>query len=475
MGHMARLMFFVLLLLGPALAQNLVALAPQGAVAGFYLADLRGSPYLRGFASDWKASGMEALLGQELRQQVGQATDLLGLAAGGLVAAAYPDGFFVLGRPSPAALEALRKEARGLRPVGGWQVGGDRDVQIGLSRELFFAASPKHAQLFLQNRRGLQAPAQGDIVFWASLPQELAQSLGLPPMTSRALRTLGRFSYSLQLTPGGYTEEARLELNPSLDPRLAGLLLPKERPYDPAELPQGYSVTTGVFDLGQFTAYLKGLLGELNVPLELDLSAFGARYALVSAKGPPPAPDGRGEGLLGHTLIYWEVKDPNLAEANLTALFRGLAAFSTPEGQGGFRTLGSVGGFKAVEVGLAGVFYYRLEPNRLTLATSKSALEAVGNPPWGRDPDFRRFRVRVPTNAIGFTYSNQGALMREQAALLAGLLPQAIGQAGGFERRLGRALSGFLERIAQRFGPGLSYTVVEGHRRLSRGFYEVRW
>ncbi|RIH86187.1 hypothetical protein Mlute_01343 [Meiothermus luteus] len=463
------------LLLGSALAQNLVSLAPPGAVAGFYLADLRGSPYLQGFAADWKASGMEALLGRELRQQVGQAVDLLGLAAGGLVAAAYPDGFFVLGRPSPGALEALRKEARGLQSLGGWQVGGDKEVQIGLSRELFFVASPKYAQLFLQNRRGLGAPARGDLVFWGSLPQGLAQDLGLPPRTSSALRALGRFTYSLQLSPGGYTEEARLELNPTLDPTLARLLLPKERPYDPTGLPQGYSVTTGVFDLAQFATYLKGLLSELNIPLELDLKGFSPRYALVSVKGPPPAPDGRGEGLLGHTLVYWEVKDPALAEANLLALMRALAAFSTPEGQGGFRTLGSVGGFKAVELGLAGVFYYRLEPDRLVLATSKSALEATANPPWGRDPGFRRFRVRMPANAIGFTYTDQGALMREQAALLAGLLPQAIGQTEGFERRLGQALAGFLERVAQRFGPGLSYTVVEGHRRVSRGFYEMRW
>jgi hypothetical protein len=195
------------LLLGSALAQNLVSLAPPGAVAGFYLADLRGSPYLQGFAADWKASGMEALLGRELRQQVGQAVDLLGLAAGGLVAAAYPDGFFVLGRPSPGALEALRKEARGLQSLGGWQVGGDKEVQIGLSRELFFVASPEYAQLFLQNRRGLGAPARGDLVFWGSLPQGLAQDLGLPPRTSSALRALGRFTYSLQLSPGGYTEE----------------------------------------------------------------------------------------------------------------------------------------------------------------------------------------------------------------------------------------------------------------------------
>lgn len=158
-----------------------------------------------------------------------------------------------------------------------------------------------------------------------------------------------------------------------------------ERPFDAADLPQGYSVSTGVLDLGRVGAYLPGLLREFDLQLNLDLRAFGSRFAMVSVKGPPPAPDGRSEATFGHDLIYWEVRDPATAEANLLALLQSLAAFSTPEGQGGFRVLGSEGGFKAVEVGLGGTLFYKLEPTCLVIATSRSAAQAVGNPPWSQD------------------------------------------------------------------------------------------
>lgn len=42
-------------------------------------------------------------------------------------------------------------------------------------------------------------------------------------------------------------------------------------------------------------------------------------------------------------------------------------------------------------------------------------------------------------------------------------------------RELARALTDFMERLAKRFGSGLSYAVVEGNSLISRGFYEVRW
>ncbi len=470
---MARLLASVLLL-GSALAQNLLALAPQGAVAGFQLSDLRNSRYLAGLAQDWKSSGLETLLKRELQKEVGGQADLLGIAAGGVAAALYRDGFFLIARPSPAALQAVRRETRGVRPEGGWLVGGDSEVLTGISRELVFLASPKYARLFLQGRRGLQAPARGDIVLWGALPQDLVRSLGLPPRTQSALSTFRRFSYALQLTPGGYTDESRLELNPGADPTLAALLLPKERPFDAGNLPQGYAVTSGVFDLGRLGAYLPGLLREFDLRLNLDLRAFGTRFATVSVQGPPPAPDALGEGLLGHSLIYWEVRDPVTAEANLLALLQTLAAFATPQGQGGFRMLGNEGGFKAVEVGLMGKLYYRLEANRLVLATSESALQATHTPPWNQNPDFRRFRVRIPAGAVGYTFSQQGVILQEQATQLARLLPQAIGSSG-LEGELVQSLASFTERLAKRFGAGLSYTVVEGNALVTRGFYEVRW
>lgn len=475
MGIMARLMIFLLLLLGPALAQNLIALAPPGAVAGFYLNDLRGSRYLSGLAADWKQSGMEALLNRELRQQAGSDAALLGIAAGGLAAALYTDGFFVIARPSTEAMQVLRRETKGLRPQGGWLVGGDREVEMGFSRDLVFMASPKYARLFLQNRRGLQAPVRGDIVLWGAPPQDLLRSLDLPPRALGAARTFRRFSYAIQLTPGGYTDESRLELNPASDPALASLLLPKEQPYNAADLPRGLSVTTGVFDLSRFGAYLPGLLREFDVRLSLDLRAFGARFATVTVQGPPPAPDGRSEAILGHTLIYWELRDPPTAEANLLALLQSLAAFSSPDGQGGFKVLGNEGDFKAVEVGLGGVLYYKLEANRLILATSKSALAAVKNPTWRTDPGFQRFRVRIPANAVGYTFANQGAILQQQFGSLNDLLPLTIGQGDALERDLIKSFGSFLELVGKRFGLGLSYAVVEGNSLVNRGFYEVRW
>lgn len=477
MKGMARLMIFVLVLLSPALAQNLLSLAPQGAVAGFYMNDLRGSRYLGGLAADWKQSGMEAFLGRELRKQAGADANLLGIAAGGVAVALYNDGFFVMVRPSAAAMQALRAETKGLRPQGGWLVGGDRDATTGISRELAFIATPKYARLFLQNRRGLQAPVRGDIVLWGAPPQDLLQSLDLPPRASGAARTIRRFSYAIQLTAGGYTEETRLDVNPAADQALASLLLPKERPYNAAELPQGYAVSTGVLDLSRVGAYLPGLLREFDVRLNLDLRAFGARFATVTVKGPPPAPDGRSEDILGHSLIYWEIRDPATAEANLLALLQSLAAFSTPDGQGGFRVLGNEGEFKAVEVGLGGTLYYKLEPSRLVIATSKSALQAVNNPLWGQDPNFRRFRARIPANAIGYSFGNQGSALEEQLGQISNALPQTIGNELDQQtsQELGRALTDFFGRLSKRFGSGLSYAVVEGNSLISRGFYEVRW
>lgn len=306
-------------------------------------------------------------------------------------------------------------------------------------------------------------------------PQDLLRSLDLPPRALGAARTFRRFSYAIQLTPGGYTDESRLELNPASDPALASLLLPKEQPYNAADLPRGLSVTTGVFDLSRFGAYLPGLLREFDVRLSLDLRAFGARFATVTVQGPPPAPDGRSEAILGHTLIYWELRDPPTAEANLLALLQSLAAFSSPDGQGGFKVLGNEGDFKAVEVGLGGVLYYKLEANRLILATSKSALAAVKNPTWRTDPGFQRFRVRIPANAVGYTFANQGAILQQQFGSLNDLLPLTIGQGDALERDLIKSFGSFLELVGKRFGLGLSYAVVEGNSLVNRGFYEVRW
>ncbi|MCL6569919.1 MAG: hypothetical protein K6T35_13870, partial [Meiothermus silvanus] len=117
-----RIGLVLAVLCSPVFGQNLVSLAPPGAVAGFILNDLSHNPYLRGVARDWAKSGLEA----ELRRAMGeQAADpaLLGLISGGIAAALYPSGdFFAIAKPTPQALQSLRKGLRKPQNRGGWQV-----------------------------------------------------------------------------------------------------------------------------------------------------------------------------------------------------------------------------------------------------------------------------------------------------------------------------------------------------------------
>ena len=474
---MARFLVLFVLLLSPSLAQNLLSLAPQGAVAGFYLNNLSGSRYFKGVAADWKASGMEALLNREMRMQGGGDSAFLGIASGGAAVALYPDGFFVMARPSAQAMRAIRSDTKGLKNQNGWLVGSDKDTLTGFSRDLVFIATPKYGRLFLQNKRGLQAPVSGDILLWGAPPQNLIQSLQLPPRTNGAARVIKRFSYAIKLTEGGYTDETRVEVNPAPDAAFASFFLPKGQPYDAADLPQGLSVSTGVLDFAKFASYMSGIAREFDTKLNLDLSAFGSHYAAVTVQGPPPAADGRSQDVLGHTLFYVEVKDPATAEANLLALLQNLAAFATPQGKGGFKVLPGEGGFKAVEVGFIGKLYYKAEDTRLIVATSKNALDAVNGPTWKDNPNYQKFRVRIPANAIGYSFGDNGAALSMSAAQLGDALPQTIGNQmdAKSSKEIAKSLSDFLGRLAKRFGSGLSYATVEGDSLVSRGFYEVKW
>jgi hypothetical protein len=473
---MKRLLL-LMLLLSPALAQDLLSLAPQGAIAGMSIADFRNSRYTKGIAADWKQSGMEAFFSRELRKEAQGQADLVGIASGGAAAAVYSDGFFAITRPSTAAMQALRKQTKGLKAQNGWMVATDKTSMTGFSRDLAFVATPRHGRLFLQNRRGLQAPTKGDVVLWGSPPQDLLGSLGLPPRTEGATRTLRRFTYALKLNSGGYTDETRLEVNPAADPAFASFFLPKERPYDVADLPSGYAVGTGVLDIGRFAAYISSLAREFGTRVRVDLSAFGPRYAVVTVKGPPPAPDGRSEAILGHSLIYWEVKNADNAEESLLDLLKQLADFSTPKGQGGFKPLPAVGDFKAVELGLSGTFYYKLEASRIVIATSKSALAAVNNKPWKEDPNYARYKSRIPANSIGYSFGDQGQAWADQVGNISPSLPQTIGSQldKNAQRELSKALTDFMTRLGKRFSTVTSYAITEGNTLVGRGQYDVKW
>lgn len=475
---MVRLLAVLSVLLTVAFAQNLLGLAPQGAVAGFYVNDLRSSPYFKGVAQDWKQSGMEAFLSKQLRSQVGSDADLVGLFSGGLAVALYKEGFMLVARPDAKALQALRKDSKGLKNQNGWLVGTDQGMTTGFSKDLIFIATPQYAKQFLAGKRGLKAPVSGDIALWGAPPQDLIKSLKLPPRSSGAAQALQSLSFTVKLTPAGYTDETRVLVNPNPDPALASFFLPKgQTGLDVSGLPQGYSVSNGVLDLGRFATYLSGILREFDIRMNLDLRAFGSRYATVTVAGPPAALDGRGDNMLGHSLIYWELKDPAAAEESFKNLLSQLADFGSPQGQGGLKELPNEGDFKAVELGLGATLYYKVENNLMVVATSKAALQAVGGKTWAEHADFQRFKAKIPTNATGFTYGDQRSALKESVGQLGDTLPQTIGTQmdARSSKEFAQALSKFMNRLADRFGSMYSYTTTENNTLVSRGYYEVKW
>lgn len=465
-----------LLLLSPALGQNLVSLAPTGAITGFYLGELGNSPYLKGIGEDWRQSGLEAWIRRNLEKELGRSSDLLGLAQGGAFAALYPDGgFFFISKPSARAMQAIRSEIKKTRLENGWLVERSAGMVSGVSRELVFIAAPKQANLFLGNKRGLRAPITGDLFFWGEPPKNLDLELGLPPRLGLTLASLKRFSMGLKLTAGGYTTEARLEIDRATDPAFSNLLLPREKPWELGDFPAGYSGGVGVLDLPGTGRYLSSLLSDFDVKLGFDLGAFGTRYALVTVPGPRSSGVGNLEAPMGHQLIYLEVKDAATAEANFLAAVQNLAAFATPEGQGGFKVTGLEGNFKALEVGLLGNLYYRLDGDKLIIATSRAALEAAGGKLWKERPEYQRFRVTVPQNAVAYSFGDQKGPGLESLATLRQSIPKTIGAEDRESRELTDRLMNFLERLYGRLGNGISYSVVEGSTLVSRGFSEVRW
>ncbi|WP_018465749.1 hypothetical protein [Calidithermus timidus] len=476
MKSLIRWISWALLLLSPALGQNLVSLAPAGAIAGFYLGELGNSPYLKGIGEDWRQSGLEAWVRRNLEKELGQSSDLLGLAQGGAFAALYPDGgFFFISKPSARAMQAIRAEIKKAKPENGWLVERSADMASGVSRELVFIATPKQAKLFLGNQRGLRAPISGDLFFWAEPPKNLDLELGLPPRLGLTLASLKRIGVGLKLTAGGYTTEARLEVDRNTDPAFGNLLLPRERPWELGEFPAGYSGGVGVLDLPAAGRYLSSLLSDFEAKLGFDLRAFGTRYALITVPGPRSSGVGNLEAPLGHQLIYLEVKDAATAEANFLAAVQSLAAFATPEGQGGFKVAGLEGNFKGLEVGLLGKLYYRLDADKLVIATSKAALEAATGKLWKEHPAYQRFRVTVPRNAVAYSFGDQKGPALDSLATLRQSIPQTIGSDDKESKELTDRLMNFLERLYGRLGNSISYSVVEGNALVSRSFGEVRW
>ena len=306
----------------------------------------------------------------------------------------------------------------------------------------------------------------------------MVKGLQLPARTTTLINGLNKFSFSLTLTAGGYTTESRLEVNPKADPQLAGLVLPKEKPWDLAEFPSGYAGSSVVVDLASTGRLLTSLLADFDLKFKLDLSAFGSRVVSVTPAIPidPKKLDAL-DNPLGHGIYYIEVKDPATAEANLLSLLQTVAAFATAEGQGGFKVVGEEAGFKVVETGMLGKLYYKFDNEKLVLATSADSVGAVSGGLWRDNADFNKFRIRIPANASGYTYSNQTGALEGVVGQLRQTLPQAIGADPKDKegKELNDRMISFFERVFKRFGLSLDYSVVEGNSVVSRGFGEVKW
>lgn len=473
-----RIGLVLAVLCSPVFGQNLVSLAPPGAVAGFILNDLSHNPYLRGVARDWAKSGLEA----ELRRAMGeQAADpaLLGLISGGIAAALYPSGdFFAIAKPTPQALQSLRKGLRKPQNRGGWQVDTQGGVVTGLSKDLALLASPPAFERFIRNQRGLKAPVGGDIAFWAEVPKNLANQLELPPRIGLTLSAVKRLTFSLKLTPQGISQETRLEFLPGVDPQLTNIALPKDRPWELGDFPQGVAASTSVVDIPALGRYLNALSRDLNSSLNLDLSAFGKRIAQVTFNAPTGQRGLQSDALaqFGDMLLFVEVLDPPTAEANLLGLLQNVAAFATPEGKGGFKVVGNEGDFKAVEVGLLGRLYYRFDADRLILATSKTALEGLGNPTWKENPRFQQSRQTIPASAVSYGFSDAAAQIPSVEELLQNtLLPAGNATQARRARELSKRMGDFMVSVLKRFGDGINYAAVEGNTLISRSFSNVKW
>ncbi|WP_337126218.1 hypothetical protein, partial [Staphylococcus aureus] len=93
---------------------------------------------------------------------------------------------------------------------------------------------------------------------------------------------------------------------------------------------------------------------------------------------------------------------------------------------------------------------YRLDGDKLVVATSKAALEAASGKLWKDRPEYQRFRVTVPQNAVSYSFGDQKGPSLESLAALRESIPQTIGAEDKETKELTDRLVKFLERVYNR-------------------------
>lgn len=503
-GVMKRIRIITLLavaLLSLAAAQSLPALTPPGAAGGIYTRNLAvKKAFFVNFQAEWNRLGINDLfldliksepdVTQEDLDEVGKflTVDVVGREA---ILTFYADGnFFFMTRPSAEKAEeiiaAVRDQMEAPKQRGGWLVEESEEeglsVVAGVSSDAIMIASQGAADRFFAGDRGLKMPVSGDLAFWLE-PEPLwiyldDPSLGIPPSGVNAIKTFTGFAAAVSLETDGVHSSGSFCLDPNQDADLAGIFLTDETAWKLGDLPRGVSASTGVLDLPALGRYVNRWAAEFDSDMEIDLSSFGKRFALIDAGAGDPQQ--ALQNPMGNLLLFLETKDSLTAEVTLLSWLQMAAAFSTPEGEGGFSvepiTVDGREG-KAIQLGMAGTLYLVSYDDRLALATSKDALNLLSAPKLSSDPGFARLSRMLPANYWGASYGDYKKTLEQAAQLLPLMMMQSIddAEAQQFMAQLAMKLSQFFSFVAERTGGTISYTKKDDSCLISSGFTEVKW
>lgn len=464
-------------------AQGFDTLLPPGSVIGLGVRDLsKQSGSLEPVRAEWERLEMNQRLAAILPSD--QYANLLPLFSletiqQGAAVALYPDGAFVaLFQPDADGRKALAPQLKAWMPnpveAGEWQVQETSELTYADNGRVIMVAAPSVYARFAAGERGGSFPS-GDIVMWIE-PQAAwpllesmagmasAESAPLLQNLLQDLRIFSSYTSSSWLEAEGIRTQSTITLDQSANPELAQLFLPEGQPWPLTDLPQGMAATSTVFDLPFLGSYISGLLSESGINYNLDLSAFGSRVATVTLASAAPTPQ---TSFLGDQLFFIEAVDPPTAAALITSWLQQLAAFATPEGQGGF-ALRPIKGGNAISVGILGEIYLLTQSDRLVLATSQKALTALSG------PKFQNVSVK---GAASVSYSDTAATLRQQAQTLTTALPMAVSDPTGMQAylNLAQGFQQFLEFLAQHSGPSTSTGKSQDGKFVTDGFWEVEF
>ena len=350
----------------------------------------------------------------------------------------------------------------------------------------------------------LGALGSGNFYSYLDLPKAVAlaapfgQGFGFDSAVERltmAFNTAGVNGSVLRIVPSGIEGESIAALNPDGGDTALYNLLSTNFGAGTGPLafapPTALGITNTYVDLGGWRNYLNDIvasvpeiglssLDEAFMMFGLDLGTVffdwaGTRVATITtgvteAVEPGVAP----ANLLGEAVYLIETFDEAAAQAGLTQLFAtatGLAAgFADPAGGGGFvpPQMRDVGGVTVTSYtvmdGLA--LSFAVTGNQALIATSDEAMDLVLSA-YGAgsslSASFADMQAQIPTDARGYTLTDNRATMAGTARAIAGQIQLTAGLGGGANLDFdavtlaGERLEAFLLFVAERLGGSYSY------------------